>query len=225
MGMILGGKQRSEYMVRDRQSDAWAGEFGKEYYQRNLRNYEETDAIHNKLYGVSRLEMNREFLDELDRSINILEVGTHTGNQLMLLKEMGFENLYGIELNQSAIEHAKEVTIGLNIIYGLANDIPFKDRFFDLVFTSGVLIHIDPERLSGVIGEIYRCTSKFIWGLEYYDKELTEVEYRGNSDLLWKGDYARLYQKQFLDLQLVKEKKYKLLQDKNVDSMFLLMKQ
>jgi len=56
----------------------------------------------------------------------------------------GINNLYGIELQQYAIEKAKALTKRINIIHGVADDIPFKDGYFDMVFTSGVLIHIHP---------------------------------------------------------------------------------
>jgi len=67
----------------------------------------------------------------------ILEVGCNVGNQLRMLQRMGFNNLYGIELQQYAIEKAKALTKRINIIHGVADDIPFKDGYFDMVFTSG----------------------------------------------------------------------------------------
>jgi len=39
---------------------------------------------------------------------------------------MGFNNLYGIELQQYAIEKAKALTKRINIIHGVADDIPLK---------------------------------------------------------------------------------------------------
>jgi len=60
---------------------------------------------------------------------------------------MGFTNLYGIELQWYAVEKAKEYTKGINIIQGSGFDIPFKDGYFDLVITNGVLIHIAPKKI------------------------------------------------------------------------------
>ncbi|KKK93499.1 hypothetical protein LCGC14_2692290, partial [marine sediment metagenome] len=70
----------------------------------------------------------------------------------------------------------------------------------------------------------YRCSKKYIWGFEYFANEYTEVSYRGHDDLLWKGDFAKLYLDTFDDLRLLKEKKYKYLCNTNVDSIFLLEK-
>lgn len=116
------------------------------------------------------------------------------------------------------------MTSGINIIKATADDIPFKDNYFDMVFTSGVLIHIAPDNIDMVLDEIYRCSKEFIWGFEYYADEYTEVNYRGNSDLLWKTNFVKLYMDRFPDLELIKEEKYKYLYNDNVDSMFLLRK-
>ena len=72
--------------------------------------------------------------------------------------------------------------------------------------------------------EIYRCTSEYIWGFEYYADKYSEVSYRGRRNLLWKAPFAKLYQDQFRDLELVKEKPIKYLTSDNVDSMFLIRK-
>jgi len=91
---------------------------------------------------------------------------------------MGFQTLYGIELQEYAVEISKSRTKHINIIQGSAFDIPFKDNFFDLVFTSGLLIHIAPSDVEQILREIHRCTKKYIWGSEYFADSYTQVEYR-----------------------------------------------
>jgi len=137
---------------------------------------------------------------------------------------MGFESLYGIELQEYAVEISKKRTKGINIIQGNAFDIPYKSSYFDLVFTSGVLIHIHPSDIKTICKEINRCSKKYIWGFEYYADEFTEVNYRDNSDLLWKADYANIYLSTFKNLDLVKEKRLKYLTNDNINTMFLLKK-
>jgi hypothetical protein len=58
--------------------------------------------------------------------------------------------------------------------------------------------------------------------MEYYAPQMTEIAYRGHNNLLWKADYARLYQEAFKDLELVKEERLQYLEDQNTDNMFLL---
>ncbi len=206
------------------QMQQWSSEFGKEYTERNPHTIEIMDGLYKKQFGLTRTELNLMFLDNFDRSIKILEVGSNVGSQLHGLQSIGFENLYGIELQPYAVEVSKQNTKNINLIQGSAFDIPFKDSYFDLVFTSGVLIHINPDDLNIAIKEIYRCTSEYIWGFEYYADKYSEIPYRGCRDLLWKAPFANLYLDEFRDLELVKEKRIKYLDNDNVDSMFLIRK-
>ncbi len=206
------------------QMDVWKGDFGREYTDRNALSFEAFENFFKENFGFTRTELNQKFLDSLDRNLRILEVGSNVGNQLLILQRMGFENLYGIELQSHAVELSKQRTKGINLLEGTAFDIPFKDDFFDLVFTSGVLIHIAPKDLIRVFREIYRVTRDYIWGFEYWAERCTEVSYRGHQSLLWKGDYAKLYLEAFSDLVLVKQEKLKYAKDPNVDAMFLLRK-
>ncbi|MDP4176912.1 MAG: methyltransferase domain-containing protein [Bacillota bacterium] len=212
-------------MENNIQKKLWLSDFGQEYTERNILNPNKLNEAYIGNYGVDRIEMNEEFIKNLGlENKKILEVGCNVGNQLRLLQQMGFNNLYGIELQPYAVQRAKDLTKGINIIQGVADDIPFKDEYFDLVFTSGVLIHIAPENLSNVMKEIIRCSKKYIWGFEYYLETFMEVEYRGNNNALWKGDYSKEYIKYNPELKLIKQKLYKYLNNENVDFMYLLSK-
>ena len=143
-------------MNKTHQRKTWEDEFGEEYLKRNLYSPEELDDFYKNIYGYTKTQFNTDFLKDLPKDIRILEVGTNVGNQLKHLQSMGFTNLYGIEIQDRAIEFSKQTSRGLNIIKGDALDIPFKDNFFDLVYTHGVLIHISPDniklRLQKIIG-------------------------------------------------------------------------
>ncbi|MDO8265157.1 MAG: methyltransferase domain-containing protein [Candidatus Parcubacteria bacterium] len=206
------------------QEETWQGEFGNQYIQRNPTSPEEAEKAYLKYYGVLRSDLNQEFLGELDRSINILEVGANIGIQLALLQKMGFKNLYGVEINRGAIEFSKAHLKDIDIIKASALDIPFKDNYFNLVFTSGVLIHIAPSDLKKSMEEIYRCANEYIWGFEPFAENYTEVVYRGNKNLHWKGNYPQMYLDAFKDLKLIKEKNIKYLENENINKMFLLKK-
>ena len=206
------------------QMAVWSGGFGREYTDRNALGFEELEALYQKNYGVTRSELNETFLEGIDRSARILEVGSNIGNQLLFLRMMGFRDLHGIELQLYAIQQSKTRTAGIKIIQGSGLDIPFKDKTFDLVFTSGLLIHIAPRDIKKVMSEIYRCTKEYIWGLEYYSAKYVEIKYRGHNKLLWKGDFSELYRDTFVDLEMVREKRLQYTYDSNVDSMFLLKK-
>ncbi len=206
------------------QTEQWQGDFGRQYTDRNSLRAEALNALYQKNYGVTRRELNQRFLELIPRDGRILEVGRNEGNQLCELRKMGFQRLYGIEIQDYAVRRARRRLKSVRLVRANAFEIPYPDGFFDVVFTSGVLIHIAPCDLRQVLREIHRCAGGFIWGFEYYAAQPTEVGYRGQPGLLWKADFARLYLEQFADLAAVRIEHVPYLQDGNVDSMFLLAK-
>jgi pseudaminic acid biosynthesis-associated methylase len=206
------------------QTRVWQGEFGRAYTDRNTLEMAELDALWSRNYGVSRSAINQIFLEGIPRGASFLEVGCNVGNQLLLLQAQGYTQLTGIELQSYALAGARSRLKNVALQQGSALALPFEDEAFDVVFTSGVLIHIAPDDLPQAMSEIHRCPRHYIWGAEYFSPELTAVNYRGNDDLLWKMDYARKYLTLFPDLDLVKERRLQYLDNNNVDAVFLLKK-
>jgi len=211
-------------MKKTEQIDFWQGQFGKEYNVRNSFSQDEWDQFYLINWGITKIDMNRKCIGSLPKDSRILEIGSNIGMQLAGLQRMGFTNLYGIELQKDAVELSKKNTSNVNIIQGSAFDVPFKDEYFDIVFTSGVLIHIAPKDLPVVMDEMMRCSSKYIWGFEYFSNETKDIEYRGNTGFLWKADYAKLFLDRFSTLSLLKKDFYKYVNNENVDCMYLLKK-
>jgi len=211
-------------MKKTKQLKAWESKFGKEYTDRNMMSPNEADKLCVNNYGISQKELDKEFLKGFETK-KILEVGCNIGNQLILLQEMGYTDLWGIEPQDSAFEIAKNRTKNINILKASAFDIPFKDNYFDIVFTSGVLIHISPKEIGKAMDEIYRCSRKYIWGFEYYiPKGYQMVNYRGYDNLLWKTNFPELFLDRFPDLKLVRVKILKYKNNDNLDVMYLLEK-
>jgi len=213
-------------VVKTQQEKVWSGKFGKNYTDRNILPPEELDQVYIDRYGLSRTFLNKEFIEnKINKNKKILEIGCNIGNQLAIIQKMGYKNLWGIELQDYAVELAKERMKDANIIKSSAFNIPFKDSYFDLVFTSGLLIHISPKDINYVLDEIFRCCNSYIWGLEYFIPEGYEtVVYRGNDNLLWKTDFSKLFLDRFADLKLVHKKLLKYQDSDNLDLMYLLKK-
>jgi len=211
-------------MTKTQEESVWSGEFGKEYTNRNLMSPDTLDQLYIDYYGISRTTLNEKVIGNLDVD-GVLEVGCNVGNQLQLLKKMGHTNLWGIELQSHVVEIARKRTRFINIAKGSAFDIPYKDNFFDLVFTSGLLMHIQPDDINKALDEIYRCTNRYIWGFEYFAPDGYQmINYRGEDDLLWKTDFAELFLDRFPDLLLVREELVPYENNDNVDLMYLLEK-
>ena len=165
----------------------WRSEFGRAYTDRNDRDKPE------------RVEAWRRLLDGIAPE-RVLEVGCNIGWNLVYLDRLGISELYGIEPQQDAVERARGRRPDLNVLLGTAFDLPFRDRHFDLVFTSGVLIHIAPESLGTALDEIYRVSRRYIVAIEY-DGVDQEIPYRGHTGALWKRDHGAAWFRRHSDLR------------------------
>lgn len=213
--------------MKTEQTEFWGGNFGQQYTDRNPQSVAALNALYQQNFATTRTAMNEQFLGDLPRDICILEVGCNIGMQLQTLQQAGFNNLYGIELQSYAVEKAKQLSKNINIIQGTGFDIPFKDSYFDLVYTSGVLIHISPDDLPVVMQEMLRCSKQYIWGFEYYSEQVKPVPYRGNEGFLWKADYCGIFLDLSSDVRVVKREKYPYItaaEQGNLDEMYLLQK-
>lgn len=183
------------------QEQEWCGKIGADYTDRSTLSVEELDSLYLRLLGITRADLNQQFLGRLPRSLQILEVGCNIGMQLRHLQNLGFWNLQGIELQQYALDRLCVEKVETR--QGSATDLPYLDKSFDLVLTSGVLIHIHPDNLSRALSEIERCTRRYIWGFEYFSEVLQEITWRKWEDMLWSADYATLFLNQFPNLTLL----------------------
>tara|TARA_Y100000588_G_C14255554_1_gene925267 strand:- start:2663 stop:3259 length:597 start_codon:yes stop_codon:yes gene_type:complete len=175
------------------QLNAWEGKFGEAYTDRNVVDWR------------TRIPAFREMVGGLEIS-QVLEIGCNRGHNLVALEEILGNNvdLVGIEPNPHALKIVRTENSKLDAIKGDIFDIPFKDGYFDFVFTACVLIHIDKSELPKALSEIYRVSSRYILAVEYFAEEETTIHYRGHDDLLWKRNFLKHYQKQFPGLLLVR---------------------
>ena len=211
--------------MNNEQEKFWKGNFGNNYISRNkFRNQKEFDNFYIRRYGETKKNINLKFLKGINKNKPILEVGCNIGNQLKIFEDIGFKKLFGIDINIKSLKKAKK-NINLNIVESSGFDIPFKDNYFNLVFTNNVLIHIHPKNLDKIFDEIYRVSNKYIFGFEYFNDKLIEIKSRNYKNKLWKGDYANILLKKYKNLRLVKEKIYENKDVKNIyDKIYLLKK-
>lgn len=156
----------------------WAGPFGRDYTDRN------------NVDPNTRIDGLRSVLDGLPVRW-ILEVGCNRGHNLAALQTLGYDDAVGVEPSLYARRLAQAA--GLAVDYGTADTIPYYDTAFDLVFTSGVLIHVPPDHLNAALRELIRVSRRYLLAIEYAADEDTEVPYRGLDDMLWKRDYGHHY--------------------------------
>ena len=157
----------------------WCGDFGIRY------------TVRNKIIPEKLVPFYKRILNDIEVE-KILEVGCNRGHNLVALSYCGQYDLYGIDINPYSIVVArdnKEISFTVGNIY----DILYKDNFFDLVLSVGVLIHLEPNTLKDAIKEILRVSKKYFLMMEYnYDfEEFEKVPYRDNI-ALWRGNFKKV---------------------------------
>ena len=179
-------------------TEIWKGSFGDDYISRNR-------------IGKKNLRDRTNFWAEILCSIpeanlkSILEVGANIGGNLMAMSQLTDATLYAVEPNSAAREEL--IKSGLmpedRIQDGCASSIPLSDSCTDLVFTRGVLIHIEPEELLKSCSEIYRVSNRYIACVEYFSDQPETIVYRGEEGLLFKRDFGAFWLENFPDLKPV----------------------
>ena len=176
------------------QTDAWEGTFGNDYTDRNVMSIETTLA-RRKLFEDISNEIHFGAID------SILEVGANSGNNISVLhsmmqhSEISWTKLYAIEPNVKAF--------GLLIMKNITNLVSYfctwEDFYltpackYDMVFTSGVLIHVHPDSRKAFMQKIVDASNKYVVAIEYFAPKDRELEYRDNKNLLWVTDFGEIY--------------------------------
>jgi spore coat polysaccharide biosynthesis protein SpsF len=133
---------------------------------------------------------------------SVIEFGANIGLNLQALRMLmpGIE-LSAIEINRTAVSEIEKlpgVKIYPQSILEFEPDTPR-----DLVLVKGVLIHINPDSLPDVYQRMYKSTSHYICVAEYYNPSPVQIVYRGNTEKLFKRDFAGEMLDRFADLRLI----------------------
>ena len=186
--------KKEEVMPEARRlEELWGGDFGNAYISRNR----DAGDVRGPFWGM--------ILQEFPVA-SALEVGCNVGANLQwIAAKVPPRQVYGVDINLTALAELHGRLPEVNAIWSPARELPFRDRWFDLVFTAGVLIHQPESTLPLVMAEVVRCSRRYILCVEYFSPQTTEVFYRGQSGALFKRDYGRIYQELFPELRLLKE--------------------
>jgi pseudaminic acid biosynthesis-associated methylase len=174
-----------------RLEDLWSGDFGDDYVDRNIGAYEIREPFWRSI--VDRVAPTR-----------VLEVGCNVGGNLRwIAPSVPPGSAYGVDVNRKALAALRETLPDVNTIWTAARELPFRDDFFDFVFTMGVLIHQPEESVRDVMSEMVRCSSRFVLCGEYFSADTVDVPYRGVEGALFKRDYGKLFTEVGPSLSLV----------------------
>jgi len=179
-----------------KQLELWRGQFGDDYITRNTITEEDLNA---------RKYLWRQLLqpmwDSNTMPNSILEIGAGQGINLLAIDQVcdtlvKKPRLHAVEPN----EQARNKLISSNVCLSVLTENLIEktnSASYDLVFTSGVLIHIHPDDLMKTMKEIYRISKQYIICMEYFSPEQREIKYRDENEALWSNDFGRIYLENF----------------------------
>ena len=105
----------------------------------------------------------------------ILDIGTSTGTNLRMLRDLGYRSVTGLDFSPDAIRHCEDKGLG-PVRQGDICALPFADSSFDLVLATDIIEHVDDD--SRALSEIARVlapdgavlitvpTFPSLWGLQ-----------------------------------------------------------
>ena len=170
----------------------WGGDFGDDYVDRN-REFDVRRPFWHELLAAHPCQ-------------RVLEVGCNIGGNLRWIEgPVPAGGVYGVDVNRKALRELRAAMPDVNAVWGPARSLPFRDRWFDLVLTMGVLIHQPEDTLPLVMAEMVRCSNRWVLCGEYYAPDTEEVPYRGHAGALFRRDYGGRFADLFPELTLVEE--------------------
>ena len=132
-----------------------------------------------------------------------MELGANIGANSVALKNLYPDiNIQGVEINSLAFKKLAKVLGKKNSFNQSIESFNGKKKY-DLVFTKGVLIHINPENLEKIYEKMFKLSKKYILIIEYFNPKPVSNEYRGHNEKLFKRDFAGEILKKYNSLRLI----------------------
>jgi len=175
------------------QEQFWVGKFGDDYILRN-----KGDQLISNNFSLFR-----DIFTSTNGVNSVMEFGANIGLNLKAIKKLRNDiELSAIEINKKAVSGLSKMK---NIKVYPQSILEFSpDYSRDLVFTKGVLIHINPDFLPRVYDLLHKTSNRYICIIEYYNKTPVEVIYRGHKGKLFKRDFAGEILDRHEDLKLAR---------------------
>jgi len=155
--------------------------------------------------GIERYDVKKE-------AKRILDLGCGNGNHLVFLAELGYD-VCGIDISREAVEIARawlnKEGLKADIQVADAEELPYKDKSFDVVITDGVLDHILFPKAKKVVSEIKRVCVEggylFITLRSAGDSDFGRGRKVGHNTFELDGGYERGLIQHYFDLEEIRE--------------------
>ncbi len=171
----------------NKQEKFWYDEYATEYIQRN-----ETFDLDLGIKAWATMLKNLEPIE------TFLECGCNIGRNINFLHHLlPSAKKSIIEISPSPY---KQVTGKYDFEFASNTSILDADlpaNYFDLVYTTGVLIHVSPENLLANMEKMYNLSKRYILMGEIFSRVPGHIEYRGSNELLFKRDFGKFFAENF----------------------------
>lgn len=175
--------------IRNEQEKFWEAKYSKEYIQKNS----------NFNHGLL-IEGWKEILKSVSAPSNILECGANIGRNIEALNHIYPEAAKtAIEISEDASKILRNKYKDLNVVNSsiLASEIT--NNSFDLSFTMGVLIHINPNDLKQNLEKVILSSNRYVVIGEYFNRTPVSLTYQGEEEKLFKRDFGKFALENFSD--------------------------
>ncbi len=116
----------------------------------------------------------RDLASSLPGIQSVLEIGCGTGIDLRLFSDS--LRLHGVDLNEHALEIAKEKLPNAYFQKGDITKLPIEDSSIDFIFTHGLMNYLDDDILEKGIAEMFRVSKRWIMHCEKYEKNEKQID-------------------------------------------------
>ncbi len=171
--------------------DRWSGLY-KNYINEEFTNFEE--------YYKTKMKLKKKFLNlviKYSKDKPILECGCGTGKATVYLASRGIES-YGMDLENGMVDQTKKLSKKVfpdnpvKTVLGDIMNIPYKDKFFSVTHSSGVMEHYSDEDIVKLINEQLRVSDICIFSVptKYFEKKML-----GNERFMSRKEWIKIINK------------------------------
>ena len=170
-------------------NDVWYKLYSK-YIDKDFKNWNH--------YYITKMKLKRKFnkqvIKHYDKRKPVLECGCGFGKTSIFYASLGM-NSYAMDLEQTMVDKTKELSRKINknnevkCLCGDIFNIPFKDKFFIVTHSSGVLEHFQDDEIVKIINEELRVSDYMVFSVptKYFEKKML-----GNERFMSKKEWKKI---------------------------------
>lgn len=176
----------------------------KDYIKDDFKDWDEYFKVKMKL----KKKFIKLILKYLDNEKPILECGCGTGKTSVYLSSLGIKT-YAMDIEEAMVKETKKRSRKINpsnlvkVFNGDIREIPYKNKYFSVTHSSGVLEHYCDEEIVNIINEQLRVSDYCIFSVptKYFDKKML-----GNERFLKRKEWRKIIQQS--NAKIIKESGY-----------------